>query len=92
MMGYSPFYLLYRRLPRLPVDMLFGQLESEPSDYRDYVRKWKKGMERAYSFANKNAPKSAKRNKKYYDSKVRSTPTREVLHQRKYQITGQLYL
>uniref|UniRef100_A0A3B5AJZ5 Integrase catalytic domain-containing protein n=1 Tax=Stegastes partitus TaxID=144197 RepID=A0A3B5AJZ5_9TELE len=72
--GYSPFYLLYGRSPRLPVDMLFGlQPESGTSDYRDYVEGWKKGMEEAYIIANKTAEKAAARSKRYYDTKVRSS-------------------
>ncbi|KAF7640821.1 hypothetical protein LDENG_00011870, partial [Lucifuga dentata] len=47
--GYSPFYLLFGRSPRLPVDMLFGlYTKSGSGDQRDYVRKWKQGMDEAY--------------------------------------------
>ena len=72
--GYSPYYLLYGRSPRLPVDMLFGlHTESGSSDQRDYVEKWKQGMEEAYAIANRNAQKAAERSKRYYDTKVRSS-------------------
>lgn len=72
--GYSPFYLLFGRSPRLPVDMLFGlYIESGSSDQRDYVGKWKQGMEEAYVIANENAQKAVERSKKYYDTKVRSS-------------------
>jgi len=71
--GYSPFFLLFGRSPRLPVDMLFGLCtEAGPSNKRDYVEKWKQGMEEAYAIANENAQKNAERSKKYYDTKVRS--------------------
>lgn len=60
--------------PRLPVDLLFGlYTESGSSDQRDYVEKWKRGMEEAYAIANENAQKSAERSKKHYDPKVRSS-------------------
>lgn len=72
--GYSPFYLLYGRSPRLPVDMLFGlHTESGSSDQREYVEKWKQGMQEAYAIANQNAKKAAERSKKHYDTKVRSS-------------------
>lgn len=72
--GYSPFYLLFGRSPRLPVDMLFG-LYTEPAsrDQRDYVEKWKQGMEEAYAIANENAQRAAEKSKRYYDTKVRSS-------------------
>lgn len=72
--GYSPFYLLFGRSPRLPVDMLFGLYsETDFSDHRDYVEKWRKGMEQAYSIANENAKKAAEKGKRHYDTKVRSS-------------------
>lgn len=75
--GYSPFYLLYGRSPRLPVDMLFGlHTESGSSGQRDYVEKWKRGMEEAYAIANQNAQKAAERSKRHYDTKVRSSVLR----------------
>lgn len=72
--GYSPFYLLFGRSPRLPVDMLFG-LYSETSfaNHRDYVEKWRKGMDEAYAIANDNAKKATEKSKRYYDMKVRSS-------------------
>lgn len=40
---------------------------------RDYVEKWKQGMEEAYAIANENVQKAAERSKRYYDSKVKSS-------------------
>lgn len=72
--GYSPFYLLFGRSPRLPVDMLFGLCsETNQCDHRDYVDKWKKGMEEAYAIANEHTKKAAEKSKRHYDSKVRSS-------------------
>ncbi|KAJ0022377.1 hypothetical protein NQD34_009867 [Periophthalmus magnuspinnatus] len=65
--GYSPFYLLFGRSPRLPVDMLFGlHSDSSSSDYRGYVDKWRRGMEEAYAIASENA----KRDKPTLDVQV----------------------
>lgn len=72
--GFSPFYLLYGRSPRLPIDMLFN-LSADvtgagPQNYADH---WRQGMQEAYAIARGNAHKVAQRNKKNYDARVRST-------------------
>lgn len=72
--GFSPFYLLYGRSPRLPVDLLFGLNSEMPTcNQKEYVEKWKRGMEEAYEIARECAQKSADRSKKNFDGKVRST-------------------
>lgn len=77
--GYSPFFLLYGRSPRLPIDMLFGLFaESDFSDQRDYVEKWRQGMEEAYAIANKTAQKAAARSKMRYDIAARSSTLQPV--------------
>lgn len=72
--GFSPFYLLYGRSPRLPVDMLFN-LTSEQGDnnHHNYMEKWKQGMEEAYEITRENAHKAATRSKRHYDSKAKSS-------------------
>lgn len=72
--GFSPFYLLYGRSPRLPVDMLFN-LTSEQGNcnHHHYMEKWKEGMEEAYEITRENAHKATIRSKKHYDSKTKSS-------------------
>ncbi|XP_073718842.1 uncharacterized protein [Misgurnus anguillicaudatus] len=75
--GFSPFYLLFGRSPRLPVDFLFGLTpEGGTDDHKEYVRRWRKGMQEAYEIVKENAKKSAERNKRNFEGKVRSS----VLH------------
>ncbi|KAI3369245.1 hypothetical protein L3Q82_007788 [Scortum barcoo] len=59
------------------IDMLFN-LTSEQGDsnHRNYMEKWKQGMEEAYEITRENAHKAATRSKRHYDSKVKSS----VLH------------
>ncbi len=72
--GFSPFYLLYGRSPRLPVDMLFNLLgDADEGSHQNYVEQWRHGMQEAYTIARENAHKAAQRNKGNYDGKVRST-------------------
>ena len=70
--GYSPFYLLFGRSPRLPVDLIFGpSLEEASVTHTEYVDKWKFAMKEAYSLALKNTSKSATDGKQQYDRRVR---------------------
>uniref|UniRef100_A0A3B3Q8H6 Gypsy retrotransposon integrase-like protein 1 n=1 Tax=Paramormyrops kingsleyae TaxID=1676925 RepID=A0A3B3Q8H6_9TELE len=72
--GFSPFYLLFGRSPRLPVDLLFGLTpETETIDYREYVRKWRQEMQEALEITRQTAKKVADRNKRNYDGKVRGS-------------------
>ena len=63
--GYSPFFLMFGREPRLPVDLLFGEVNQEPSkeSYRQYVQDWLAGMQRAYQIASEVSDKVATRKK-----------------------------
>ena len=70
--GFSPFYLLFGRSPRLPVDLIFGpSLEDANVTHTEYADKWKEAMKEAYSLALKNTSKSATDGKRRYDRKVR---------------------
>ena len=70
--GYSPFFLLYGRHPRLPIDLIFDLDQSVHSkNHTEYTKKGKAAMEEAYAIAQKRSSASAERNKHLYDKKVR---------------------
>ena len=72
--GYSPFFLLFGRSPRLPIDAIFDlQPETGARSHAEYVTKWKTAMQEAYSLASKSAMKSGVRGKRNYDKRVRSS-------------------
>ncbi|XP_056134577.1 uncharacterized protein lrrc74b [Lampris incognitus] len=66
--GFSPYYLLYGRSPRLPVDLLFNLQPSETKEtYTEYVQNWQNRMQQAYEIASKTAAREALRGKRGYD-------------------------
>ena len=72
--GFSPFYLLFGRSPRLPIDLLFGLTsDTGKADHRTYMEKWRCEMQEAYEIVKKNVRKSTERGKKHYDEKVKSS-------------------
>ena len=70
--GYSPYYLMYGRHPRLPVDVYLGldPRDEGKGDARNYVRDLKKRMDYAYRLVSDRTSKLAARNKRRYDSKL----------------------
>lgn len=71
--GFSPFFLMFGRHPRLAVDACLGiDNPVEPSSTKEhYAAKLKKRLDFAYKVAAREAQKSASRNKQHYDLKVR---------------------
>ena len=71
--GFSPFYLLFGRHPRLPIDIVFNMGHHSPvNSYSDYVNKWKNAMEEAYAIASRCSRAAGERNKANYDLKAKS--------------------
>ena len=71
--GYSPFYLMFGREPRIPVDVQFGLdpnlNNSATKDSSKFVEKLRDRLKLAYDLATRSARAASKRNKEYYDAK-----------------------
>ena len=76
--GYSPFFLMYGRNPRLPVDIALGVAPEDSSHQSlpEFVEKFRKRMSYAYEVAGVAARKAAEKSKKRYDISVRDS----ILH------------
>ena len=73
--GFSPFYLMFGRESRLPIDRIFpnagNDSESEES-YGSFVDNWKSRMDEAFQLAARSSKKVDDGNKKRYDARARS--------------------
>ena len=72
--GYSPFYLIFGRHPRLPIDFVFNlKPPVENKSYPKYVADWQSAMKEAYNIAASKCKAQGDKAKAFYDLKVRSS-------------------
>lgn len=72
--GYSPYFLMFGRNPRLPIDLLLGTYtEAEQKDYHTYVSDLKQQLLTAYDIASRTAISSKHYHKRRYDRRVRGS-------------------
>ena len=73
--GISPFYLMFGRDPKLPIDTLFGQCEERDGlPAESWVSVHQKRLQEAYTKVCETLEKSAKERKKIYDRKAKDAP------------------
>ena len=68
--GYSPFFVMFGRKPKLPIDSMFDQAADKLPGNTSYVNKWYVEMIQAHLIASENSAKSRLLGKKQYDKKV----------------------
>ena len=73
--GYSPFFLMFGRHPRLAIDAFLGLSPDAMSsaNQTEHVRKLRERLDFAYKTAQEAAKRGTAQHKRYYDLKVRST-------------------
>ena len=77
---YSPYYLVFGRHPRLPIDVEFGLPKSNSGDNSSksrYVQKLRRRLNYAFQKANKVANQQANKYKTSYDKSIRGPQLQE---------------
>ncbi|KAI5085620.1 hypothetical protein C0J45_23669, partial [Silurus meridionalis] len=72
--GYTPYFLMFGREPKLPVDVALGGQSEEvvPVTYGNYVERIRHQLMNAYELANAASARANRGNKLRYDKKVHS--------------------
>jgi transposase InsO family protein len=69
--GFSPYQLMFGRNPRLPIDVVFGLIESgEEQSYGRYIEELKAKLKHSFELASSLARKAQHKQKRYYDLKA----------------------
>ncbi|KAL2095370.1 hypothetical protein ACEWY4_010089 [Coilia grayii] len=71
--GYAPFYLMFGRVPRLPVDILFGNILTDPdvTNFGRYVTKLSEDLKEAMLIAQEHVTKEQDRRARLYNRTVK---------------------
>ena len=75
--GFPPFYLLFGRHARLPIDLMFGSNKEEKRGHKEYVKRWSSEMKEAYNVASKLSARTSAKGKKQHD-KIATLSTLEA--------------
>ena len=80
--GYSPYFLMFGRRPRLPVDLLFPTVNNQEwtRTIDEYVKALYERLRECLKLAQKSATKEANRQKWLYDRRVGAMESRPADH------------
>lgn len=74
--GYTPYFLMFGRQPRLPVDLIFGLHSTNQRacecEYSEYVQTLRDCLSQVYAQANETSHQAKGQQKKYYDQRAKS--------------------
>ena len=70
--GHSPFFLMFGRHPRLPIDMALDMdLQLDKKNLSSYISGLRKRLQESYNLASKNIDQRQRKQNTYLDTKVR---------------------
>ena len=73
--GYAPFFLMFGRVPRLPVDIMFKPVLNDPgvADYGTYAKSLLSSLKGAMEIAQKHSSTEQKHQAQQYNKRVKGT-------------------
>jgi len=72
--GFTPFQLMFGRLARIPLDVIYKTPMPEPTTVPQYVAQLRQSLEKAYKLTRENLKTAAGRQKERYDRKRHGDP------------------
>ena len=72
--GFTPFFLMFGRQAKLPIDLMYGTNQMEPNTTSEYARCLKDALQEAYALVRERCQAEHKRQKELYDQKVHGKP------------------
>ena len=72
--GYSPFYLMFGRKPKLPIDLLYPTKRGCDATVSEYASDLRCSLETAFGHVRHQLQTKHKQRKEYYDKKVHGDP------------------
>ena len=72
--GFTPFYLMFGRQAKLPVELLYGTPERDEVPQSQYATDLKASLEEAYQQVREKSARKLERQKELYDQKVHGKP------------------
>ena len=65
--GFTPFFLMFGRQAKLPIDLMYGTNQMEPNTTSEYARCLKDALQEAYALVRERCQTEHKRQKELYD-------------------------
>ncbi|KAJ8001345.1 hypothetical protein DPEC_G00168570 [Dallia pectoralis] len=74
--GFAPFYLMFGRIPKLPVDVMFGSAlrNEDVQTYDEYVKSFQKDLREAVHIAKSNTTDAQRKQAQVYNKRSKGAP------------------